>query len=346
MIVARRETGLATALLIAIALRALFLFEEPLLSGDVYRYLSDGRVVAAGGNPYEYTPSDPRINHPEIRSIYPPLAQALFGLVHTLAGWRLLVIAFDVAAVILLRGRGAFAYATLPLSILEGMWNGHIDAIAGALVLFATLRSSAVASGLAAGLKVIPAAALPPLLRQARRERRSLRFALVAGAVIALPFLPFAGGPVMPGFRDYATRWIFASPLYDAVRLIVESLPVKSIWTHHPLRFELISDWVYRHLYADFLTRAVLATVAVAGMLTARTATTAIGALLVCSPAIHPWYWLTLLPAAISQRSRWTALACAWPLSYLLYERVTAPLVYVAIAAAAFLFTAVTAHET
>ncbi|HEX2059941.1 MAG TPA: hypothetical protein VHK90_04310, partial [Thermoanaerobaculia bacterium] len=99
-------------------------------------------------------------------------------------------------------------------------------------------------------------------------------------------------------------------------------IPTKTIWTHHPLRLEPISDFVYRHLYADLLTRAILAIVAVAIILTARRVTTAIAALLLCSPAIHPWYWLTLVPSALVERSAWLWLALAAPFSYLLYDGV------------------------
>src|SRR6185436_3551493 len=84
---------------IAIALRLPLLFAEPMLSGDVYRYLSDGRVLASGENPYAYTPADPRINHPEIRSIYPPHAQLLFGLVHELTARRILIVVLDLVAI-------------------------------------------------------------------------------------------------------------------------------------------------------------------------------------------------------------------------------------------------------
>ncbi|HEX2062417.1 MAG TPA: hypothetical protein VHK90_16885, partial [Thermoanaerobaculia bacterium] len=138
---ARRAAPLRVTLIIAIALRMLLLVPEPRLSGDVYRYLSDGRVLASGGNPYTYDPTDPRINHPEIRSIYPPHAQLLFALVHELWSWRLLILAVDLAVIVLLRSRG-LAYATCPLVLFEGMWSGHIDAIAGALVLVALLRKS------------------------------------------------------------------------------------------------------------------------------------------------------------------------------------------------------------
>lgn len=307
----RREVPVAYAIVIAVALRLIFLFPEPRLSGDVYRYLSDGRVTASGGNPYAYTPSDPRINHPEIRSIYPPLAQLLFALVHELLPWRLLLMAADLGAVWLLRRHGALAYATCPLAIVEGTWSGHVDVLAGVLLGVAVARRSMLFAALASGLKVIPLAAVPVLYRR--------RGAIVFVLALLLPFLPFLGGPIMPGFRDYATRWIFASPLYEGVRFVVRHIPTKTMWTHHPLRFEPVSDFVYRHLYDDFLTRAVLAILALGGIALARKATTAVAVLLVCSPAIHPWYWLTLVPSALLERSRWLYVALVAPVTYLLY---------------------------
>ena len=298
---------------IALALRALLVAREPLLSGDVYRYLSDGKALVSGTNPYAYTPADPRINHPEIRSIYPPHAQLLFAAVHEIHLWRLLVIAFDLVAIALL-GRRGLAYATCPIVLFEGTWSGHIDAIAGVVLLLALLRKSGVAAGIAAGLKVIPLAAVPALF--GRRPPLSFFAALL------LPVIPFLGGPIMPGFREYATRWIFNSPLYEIVFAVVERIPTKTIWTNHPLRFEAISDLVYRHVYPDFITRVVLGVIAVGAVLLARRVSAAIAALLLCSPAIHPWYWLTLVPASLVERTRWIFVALAAPASYLLYDRV------------------------
>jgi hypothetical protein len=332
----RRSLPLGITIALAVALRALLLFREPFLSGDVYRYLSDGRVSASGGNPYAYTPTDARINHPEIRSIYPPLAQLLFRAVHDLTAWRLLLLAADVAAIVLLRRHGALAYslayATCPLVLFEGVGNGHIDLLAGVLLAFALTRRSALAAGLAAGLasglKIIPAAALPALLRLHRGARSRARFLVTLGLTLLLPVLPYLGGPIMPGFRDYATRWIFNSPLYDGVRALVERIPTKEIWTHHPLRFELVSDFVYRHLYPDFLTRAILGILAVGAILLARRVTTAVAALLLCSPAIHPWYWLTIVPSALIDRSAWLYVALLMPVSYLLYDKAAGWVVY------------------
>ncbi|MDQ3281971.1 MAG: hypothetical protein M3Q69_11225 [Acidobacteriota bacterium] len=320
----QRTLSLRATIVIAIVLRAIFIFVEPRLSGDVYRYLSDGRELASGHNPYTYTPTDPRINHREIRSIYPPHAQLLFALVHDLTTWRLLIIAADLLCVVLLRESGALAFATCPLVILEGTWSGHIDALAAVLLTIALLGRSGIAAGFASGLKVIPIAALPALLR----ANRGVRFAITTALTLALPILPFLGAPIMPGMRDYATRWIFNSPLYDLVRAVVELVPVKTIWTHHPLRFAVISNIVFEHLYADFLTRCVLITIALGAIALTTRVSTAIAALLVCSPAIHPWYWLTLVPCALVERSAWLYVAMLAPLSYLFYAGAPKALVY------------------
>jgi len=307
----RVSIPLGPTLIVGLALRALFLVPEPALSGDVYRYLSDGRQLISRHNPYTYTPDDPRINHPEIRSIYPPLAELLFAQLEAphlaatghvngeaaLLVWKLILIAGDLAAIVLLRRYGvAFAFATCPIVIFEGVWNGHIDALAAVFLALALARRSGFFAGISAGLKIIPLAAVPALFGR-KRPPFSFLFAFF------VPFLFFLGGPIMPGFHDYATRWVFNSPLYDVLRAIVEHIPVKEIWTHCPLRFEAISDIVYRHLYPDFLTRAMLAAIAIAGILLARRVTTGIGVLLLCSPAIHPWYWLTLIPTALMEGS-------------------------------------------
>ena len=365
--------------MVALVLRAFLLFAAPQLSGDVYRYLSDGRVTASGQNPYEYTPTDPRINHREIRSIYPPHAQLLFALVHQLTAWRLLIIAIDVAAIALLR-RDGFAYATFPLLLFEGTWSGHIDAIAGALVLVALLHRSGVAAGLASGLKLIPIAAVPALLldhpptgappagrhgRQrlllrertlwastplfvkrssaqqealpavpARRRRhrgwvaRDARFGLAFAFGLALPVIPFLGHPIMPGLRDYATRWTFNSPVYAMVFAVVERIPTKAIWTSHPFRTPLTSDWVYRHVDPQFVTRVVLAAIALGLIAVSRRVSTSIAALLLCSPTIHPWYWLALAPSSLVESTSWIYFALLAPLSYLLYDGAHPLLVY------------------
>lgn len=328
----RAVVPLRLAIIVAVLLRLLFLFAEPRLSADVYRYLWDGRELASGHNPYARAPlDDPRINHPEIPTIYPPHAELLFAIAHRLPLWRLLLIACDVALMVMM-SRHRFAIATFPPLLFEGAWSGHVEVVAALLLAIAWLRDSGAAGGWAAGVKVIPLAALPALLA---RSKNRARFAIMCAAAIILPAIPFLmTGAFMPGMRDYATRWIFNSPAYDAVFFAVDQLPLKDAWTaiKDPLHLETISDWVYRHLYSDFVTRAVLAALGVALIAVAarkKRVADSVGALLIVSPAIHPWYWLVAAPVAMAEGANlYVALALCAPFSYLLYDGAPKWLVY------------------
>lgn len=330
----RRATlPFAAIVMIALVLRAPLMTSESLLSNDVYRYLWDGHALRSGVNPYAHAPNDPRINHPEIPTIYPPHAEALFVLAPNLFTWRLVIVAFDLLAIFLLRGRPrvALAYATFPLLLFEGTWSGHVDAVAATFVLLAFLRDSGASAAAAVGVKVIPIAAVPALfLRSSRRGR----FAIAFAAVLALPAIPFLiAGPLMPGMRDYATRWIFNSPLYELVFRVVDQIPLKEWWTSikDPLHLEIISDWVYRHVYTDFVTRCVMGLIAVTLIaIHRRHAARCVAILLLCSPAVHPWYWLVVAPIALFEESTWIWFALCAPASYLLYGG-AAPLVVFAL---------------
>jgi hypothetical protein len=133
--VARRTAG-RLILLFAVVLRAAALAGPPTTTDDFHRYSWDGRVQAAGVNPYEYTPGSPelaglrepwlwpeeqpcplayrpadctRINRSQVHTIYPPLAEAWFGGIYRLTGiearwkpWQVAGLLTDVAVVALL----------------------------------------------------------------------------------------------------------------------------------------------------------------------------------------------------------------------------------------------------
>jgi len=261
------------------------------------------------------------MNHPEIRTIYPPAAQILFTAIPSLLFWRLLLLACDMAAISMLRDRAAVAYATFPLLLFEGIWSAHLDAIVGVMLLVAAIRMSAVGFAMAAALKLIPLAAAPAFFLA---DHRRTRWSAIVAAVLLIPAVGFSmAGPLMPGFRDYATRWVFNSPAYSFALTIASHLPVKSLWTavKDPLDLEAISPFIYAHIYPDFIARAILA-VTIIGVIVwrRRSALDCIGALLLLSPTVHPWYWLTLVPLALEQRSAWLWIAAAAPFSYLLYD--------------------------
>lgn len=358
----------AAVLVAFIALRSIAFIPEPALSGDVYRYLWDGKVLASGADPYAHSPSDPRlshlrepwhskINHAGIRTIYPPAAQALFGvnalLGGTLHGWRALLLLFDLLTLVLLRthygDRAAFAWAACPLVLVEGFWSAHLEVCSASLLLSAVVIRrwrpfvAGAILGTAAAVKLIPAAAFPALLRGegASPPRSGRRWLFAAGFACVVVAASLPG--IVPGLSEYARRWVFNSPFYESVYALVDlsSLPdaLKAAWTavKDPLRLEGISRAVYSHLDPDFVTRAILMAAFLTGVAVIvarsrsfpRAAANSVGVLLLCSPAIHPWYWLTLLPIAIGERMWfWVAIAMAAPASYLLYEGVDARLVY------------------
>ena len=108
----------AFVVLVALALRAALVATPPTLSDDLYRYVWEGRVLASGSSPYAHAPLDsalatlrdaaifPRVNHPELSAIYPPLAEAGFALVarvwFSLVAFKLWVLLHDVALCALL----------------------------------------------------------------------------------------------------------------------------------------------------------------------------------------------------------------------------------------------------
>lgn len=329
-------------LVTAFLTRLIFLVGQPGLSPDVYRYRWDGRVGAAGINPYRYAPDDPtlaflrdagyqHVEHRSIRSVYPPWAQFLFmGWAENLLSWRLLILGFDLAAFLFLQRHGAgLAFAFCPLVLIEGVWNGHLDAITGALLLGSVLlvgerrALSGLLLGVATGIKFLPVAAAPLLLR-----RGGIRFLMAFLGILALPSFLFV--PSIGGLGDYATRWSFNSPVYELTRSAIDVLNLdvllRNVWTgiKNIPGLESISAFVYRQLYPELLARVFLAMawIAAVGAILKRggSVLSATGLLILFSPTIHPWYWLTILPLALAARSSfWLSLAMASPISYLFY---------------------------
>ena len=154
---ATREGAPAFAVLVfgAAVLRLAFVVQTPTLSGDVYRYIWDGRVIGAGFNPYLHVPADPALaalRDPEqyalidkrdyAVTIYPPVAEATFALVTRIStrvlAMKLAMVLFEATAVLAIarllgrlgRPPGLLvAYLLHPAPIWEIAGNGHVDAV-------------------------------------------------------------------------------------------------------------------------------------------------------------------------------------------------------------------------
>lgn len=212
---------------VAAALRLGLLLTEPMLSTDIYRYIWDGRVQAAGINPYRFIPADPALSalrdqaiYPHIDkadyavTIYPPIAQVFFLLVTRVSeSVTMMKLAFVgcetvTAAVIwsLLKTLGKpvtriVAYLWLPLPMWEIANNGHIDALMVALMMLGVWlalrerpRCGAVLAALGALAKPIAVFALPPMWRA-----WDWKMPAMVVAVLALCYVPYlsAGAGVL-----------------------------------------------------------------------------------------------------------------------------------------------------
>jgi Glycosyltransferase family 87 len=304
--------SLRVALIAAVAVRVIFLPFTPSLSDDFYRYLWDGRVQLAGVNPYRFAPSDrhldsvryadrARINHPDLRTVYPPLAELGFAAVAAVHGG---VLAFKIlfgltdllaaGAVWWLadtkRRRTALVlYLLCPAVILQTWEAAHLEVVAVLLVVLAAalLRrgrdvGAGVALGLAGAIKLTPLALVVPAVVGARAKP----VRLLAGLLPAffLPYLPYLlhGGAVGSLFESGAT-WLGGSVAYAALRVALPADPARIACA------------------ALFLVAAVT----ISRRLRGRTATARAFAwtatvLVVCLPVVHAWYWLTPLALGLA----------------------------------------------
>jgi alpha-1,6-mannosyltransferase len=215
------RAGLVAILGLALVMRFLLVGEQPFLSTDIYRYIWDGRVQAAGINPYAYVPADealrtlrdsiiyPNINRSDYAvTAYPPVAQMFFlavtRIAETLTAMRLATVACEavIVAVIIdllrrlhLPATAVVAWAWHPLAIWEISNNGHVDALMVALMMtgiWLLVRSpalaGAVAVALAALVKPYAVVVLPAFWR-----RWDWRLPLAIVATVALCYLPYLG---------------------------------------------------------------------------------------------------------------------------------------------------------
>ncbi len=174
-----RKTPVLWLFFVGMAMRGLMMCSSPVLEYDYYRYLWDGAVLAHGMNPFRYAPAQvtdptssvpaklrrlaqesgevlPRVSHPELRTIYPPVAQVTFAAAHlikpwSLAAWRCVLAFFDVATALLLlvilRSLGypsclVVIYWWNPLVIREIFNTGHMDAVVLPFALAALMLSA------------------------------------------------------------------------------------------------------------------------------------------------------------------------------------------------------------
>lgn len=335
----RGEPGKALLLVWAVGLaaRLLYLPLAPHFSDDIYRYLWDGWVQVQGVNPYAHSPADPAlahlrtawhdlVNHPGVRTIYPPFAQVVFAALAYLGpsvllfkgAWIVLDlgVAWAVGRIAVRRGRDpalpSLLYLWCPLPVLEVAWSGHLDPLGTLPMLLAVLvaarpgsrggRSSRTAGWLtgtllagSAAVKFVPAAAVPALWRRA--GGRAVAAFLLAALLLSVPYLD-AGTDMLAGLTEYARRWSFHPGLHALLAEALGSV-ARAKWVGAAAVAAVSLETARRRWSLD------------------RSLLWILGAGLLLSPTLHPWYVLWILPLAALRGSRgWILLAGTVALGY------------------------------
>lgn len=340
-------------LLGAVLLRVVAWAGEPGLSDDIHRYVWEGGLVAEGVSPYAWAPSDPeletyqeswkgayeRINHPDVSAAYPPLAQLAHAGVVTLAGGpeaadgeravavlRAFFAACDLGVCLLLARwlreagrdpRRLVAWAWCPLVIVEFAGSGHFDSLG---ILFAVaaltllpaktrLRELAGSALLAAGalVKWLPLAFLPFAAR-ARPRRAAATLVFVALGFAPLFFWSGGATGLFRGTGAYGLRWESFSFLFRWIEP----------WMPAGARDGSLSD--PRLLARALVGAAFLLVIAFhlrRGTSPRLACFRTVGAFLLLTPTLHPWYVCWVVPLLVLERHRaWTFAAAFAPILY------------------------------
>ena len=345
----------ATVLLIlgfGATLQLVALTRAPLTSDDAFRYAWDARVQFAGVDPYRYAPAaDPlatlrtpmafgqsspctysidgtctAINRPTVHTIYPPVAQAAFGLGRLLSlnghddllGYQVLAALGSVGVAVLLAHRASSRRDPLwpvalwswsPVVVGEFGNNAHIDWLAVLLVLSAmsagAVRRDAIAGmfvGLAVATKLYPVVVLPSLMR-----RRPWLVPLVAIATVAIVYLPHVVvvGPRVLGYLPgYLHEEGYASG--TRLQLLGAVLPGPADLVAGAIILAAAALWSWRRSDPSAPEQ---------------TATVMVGVTLLVTTPAYGWYSTILIALAVlSKRYLWVILGGAGSLVYLIHN--------------------------
>jgi hypothetical protein len=308
----------------AVVLRLIFLPVMPGLSDDYHRYVWDGRVQVAGINPYKYRPYEQQldrvayagrdlINHDELKTVYPPLTQAVFYGVARAAGamgsgrsltpraevllFKVVFGAFDLAAAAAiwflaarrLRLRATVLYLLCPAVIVQTWESAHAESaavffcvLAAALLLRRRDGWAGIALGLAAAFKVTPLGLLVPALLGARTS--PVRFMAAFAPAFIIPYIPYlvTGGAFGSLFQG-GFSWTGSSMLFLLFARLFS--PEIARWLALAV-FAAGAVWIARSIRGREKTAEAFAWT--------------MTLLVLCLPIVHAWYWLTPLALGLA----------------------------------------------
>ncbi|RIJ34425.1 hypothetical protein [Pontibacter oryzae] len=348
--------GLAAAVL----LRMVFLFAVPALSDDYFRFIWDGRLLAAGYNPYLYLPQHfissgaPEVagisrqlfellNSQGYYSVYPPVSQGVFWLAVKLSPgnvlgsivvMRLVLLLADAGSMLLLwrllrkmalPEKYVLLYALNPLVILELTGNLHFEALMIFFLLLALYQ-----------------------LYYNRHILSAVAFSLAIGSkLLPLMFLPFVLrklGPLRFTYYSLVVALVLLAQFYPLLNEEVLQHIIRSVNLYFQ-KFEFNASVYYLLRWLGFRLAGYNMIALIGPLLSIATLVTilsmasvkklgsirrlagymaaALSVYLILATTVHPWYLSTLLALTAMSHFRF---AVTWSgLSILTYATYRTP---------------------
>lgn len=333
----KRHFILFWIILVSIAARLIYFPSLLIQETDPYRYIWDGQAVLQGVNPYQYSPQyaflhglkptdiDPdlvnevyrKVNHPEVKTIYPPLAQILFVFSQwltpwNLLGWRIMIfiteclILFLLIKILLklkLPPEGVMLYGWSPLILKEFSNSLHLDVFC---VLFLTVMIYAlikkwwmtafVSLSFVALVKLFSIVLLPLLAVHVykRDPKAALKWSVMFILILAAMYLPFlsAGSSVWEGLAQFCSGWGVNSGLFGVIRWTVQMLPIPNA------DVEIISRICAMCIFIGLASVVLLKTMKKIGGLShfLKAALILLSLLFFLIPTGNPWYFTWIFP--------------------------------------------------
>lgn len=354
-----RACSLLLIILFGLGFRVLFFFSTPILEDDYHRYFWDGAIVANGINPYQYSPEEAaegggseklkelkhlygetleKVNHPHVKTIYPPVAQFLFAVSYkispmSLTAWRVMLVVFDVVTLVLLLAslqklglslQNSLIYWWNPLLVQQIFNSAHMDILAfpfvlGAILLFLYGSKGfwGLALSFAVGVKLWPALLFGMFLKPLREKRETLLQVFVFAVAVLIIFLPMIVFKLdsTSGIVAYGKSWQNNSPFFAAVlsgwEFILEAFDIHPGHAQTHSRVGLIAIFLAWKFYVAY---------AIGSLGIHRKALLIIGGAFLLIPAQFPWYYAWLVPfLCIAPSPGFLALTALLPLYYLQY---------------------------
>ncbi len=338
--------NLLFVILIGIIARLILIPTVPILEDDFNRYLWDGAVAAKGYNPYKYTPKDffdekiptdntperlyklgkesgkilKLVNHPQIRTIYPPVAQGVFVLTYIIKPWSVpvwkaiiflldlivLFLLFNVLKKLNLSKSLIIIYWWNPVLLHEFYSAAHMDIIMYPIILTAIIfylnRKYIFSSGLFAlsfGVKVWPVVFIPFVLKKIfRSKKKFLLAAFTSGIILILLSLPVILTKLDDslGFVTYSKNWTNNEAFFQLVNQAVKGF-IKLFNIHYYCSL-CVARWLTLGGYSIFIIY-LLSRKIDDNKQFVYSLFLVVSVLYLISPTQFPWYYTWVLPILV-----------------------------------------------